>query len=150
MPSARPARDAARIALDRKHDLAVILEDVLIVLAVETAKPPAADSAAWIAHAQSRLTDAIGACDSLRDAITAAQAQVTKLARQVPVARDSPLRCHVQMIHGNGTEDRCVLGRDHLADDLDHIDSHGCRAPVLVHQSTIEEARRVAEEARDA
>ena len=97
MPSARPARDAARIALDRKHDLAVILEDVLIVLAVETAKPPAADSAAWIAHAQSRLTDAIGACDSLRDAITAAQAQVTKLARQVPVARDSPLRCHVQI-----------------------------------------------------
>jgi hypothetical protein len=130
-------------------DLAVLLDDALIILHGEVVNPSRPDSAAWLARVQSLLTDAFAVCDTLRDAITAAQAQVTKLARQVPVAKDSPLRCHVHLIHADKSEERCALAGDHLADDLDHVDAHGHHAPVLVHQSTIEHVRAVTEALRE-
>jgi hypothetical protein len=146
MADARPARDAARAACDRKHDLAVILDDTLIIIAVEVSKPLPSKSAAWLARAQKQLTDALGACDAVRDAITAAQAEVTRLARQVPVAPDSPLRCPKPMVHPDETVERCVLHYDHMQDDTDHVDTHGHRAPVEISQSTIEQARMIREE----
>jgi hypothetical protein len=141
MADATQARDAARTALDRKHDLVVLLEDALIILNGEVASPSSPDSAAFISCAQSLLHAAGIACDAVHDAIGAAQAEVTKLARQVPVAADSPLRCHVHLIHADKSEDRCVLAQDHLTDDLPHVDSHGHRAPVLISQSTLDEVR---------
>jgi hypothetical protein len=146
MPDVRPARDAARAACDRKHDLANILDDTLIILAVEVSKPVPSESAAWLARAQKQLTDAIDACDAVRDAIAVAQAEVTRLARQVPVARDSPLRCPKPMVHPDESVERCVLHVDHMQDDIDHVDPHGHRAPVEIRQSTIEQARMIREE----
>ena len=49
----------------------------------------------------------------------------------------------VSLIHTDKSEARCVLHRDHPQDDSAHMDEHGCHAPVLVHQATIEEAARV-------
>lgn len=56
-----------------------------------------------------------------------------------------PDRCKVPMVHPDKTESRCILHWDHQRDDSDHIDIHGHRATVLVHQSTIREARAVRE-----
>lgn len=151
MPDATAARDAARAALDRKLELAVLLEDVLITLHGEVENPGSPDSAAWLAHAQWRLAGAIDACDAVRDAIAAVQAEVTRLARQVPVARDSPLRCPKPMVHPDKSVERCVLHHDHMRDDTGHIDIHGHHVPVKVHDSTIEQARYWREELnRDA
>jgi hypothetical protein len=47
----------------------------------------------------------------------------------------------VNMVHPDETKERCVRHQDHVLHDTDHIDVHGHRAPVLVHQSTIEQAR---------
>lgn len=53
-------------------------------------------------------------------------------------------QCPVMMEHPSGRPDsRCTLGADHKYSDTDHLDEHGCTAPVLIHQSTIEEAGRV-------
>lgn len=54
-------------------------------------------------------------------------------------------RCQVSLIHRDKSEARCVLHRGHQEDDSDHVDEHLCHAPVLVHQSSIEEVRRVSE-----
>jgi|HubBroStandDraft_3_1064219.scaffolds.fasta_scaffold226360_2 hypothetical protein len=42
----------------------------------------------------------------------------------------------------------CTLPNDHdvQIEDSDHVDAHGCFAPVLVHQSTIREVGHVARE----
>lgn len=57
--------------------------------------------------------------------------------------------CHASMTHADGAVSPCLLPKRHLLDDSDHEDSHGHRAPVLVHQSTIREAERI-QAARDA
>lgn len=54
-----------------------------------------------------------------------------------------PDRCQVDMIHADDTAERCVWHKDHLLDDSDHVDEHGHRAAVLVHQSTIDEAAHI-------
>lgn len=52
-------------------------------------------------------------------------------------------RCMVNLIHADEPEARCTRHRDHQQNaDSDHVDEHGCTAHVLVHQSSIEEARR--------
>ena len=151
MPDATPARDAARVALDLRHDLTVLLEDALTILAGEAVNPSSPESAAWLGRVQSLLADASGACDAVRDAITATQAEVTRLARQVPVARESPLRCPKPMTHPDETVERCVLHRDHVQDAADHVDPHGHHAPVEISQPVIEQARYWTEELnRDA
>ena len=53
-------------------------------------------------------------------------------------------RCMVGMIHADRSKARCILHRDHQRADTDHVDEHGHHALVLVHQSTIEEVRRVS------
>jgi hypothetical protein len=42
----------------------------------------------------------------------------------------------------------CTLPRGHHVqiEDSDHVDAHGCFAPVLVHQSTLREVQHVANE----
>lgn len=81
MADATTARDAVRAACDRKHDLAVILEDALIALDGEV-RAPSPESAEWLAYTRDRLTAALTASDALRSAITAAQHEVAKIARQ--------------------------------------------------------------------
>jgi hypothetical protein len=56
--------------------------------------------------------------------------------------------CGTRMIHPDKTAGHCILTKDHEVEveDSDHMDEHGHRAPVLVHQSTIREATRVAAE----
>lgn len=57
------------------------------------------------------------------------------------------------MMHADGTwieaGDRttpCTLPKDHFVqiEDSNHVDGHGCFAPVLVHQSTLREVAHVA------
>jgi hypothetical protein len=50
--------------------------------------------------------------------------------------------CAVPMLHRDQSEAPCLLARGHQEQDTDHVDEHGCTAPVLVHQSSIEEVRR--------
>jgi hypothetical protein len=59
------------------------------------------------------------------------------------------VQCDVTMVHSDGFEGHCRLAKRHLVDDSDHQDEHGCRAGVLVHQSTIREVERI-QAARDA
>lgn len=64
--------------------------------------------------------------------------------RQSVVAPSSPRRCKVNMVHEDKSESRCVLDKDHLLDATDHLDIHGHKAPVLVHQSTIRQVEAIA------
>ena len=61
--------------------------------------------------------------------------------------------CGVRMIHPVGewpveTVDHCTLPKHHEVqiEDSNHVDSHGCFAPVLIHQSTLREVRHVSRE----
>lgn len=67
--------------------------------------------------------------------------EATRKARQQRVPDDSPDRCEARYVRPDGSEDRCVLHRDHVLDDTDHVNARGQHAPVLFHQSTIEQAR---------
>jgi hypothetical protein len=69
--------------------------------------------------------------------------------RQTQEASEYAGRCQVHLIHEDKTESQCVRLRAHLLDDTDHVDQHGHHAPVLVHQSTILEVKRI-QDARDA
>lgn len=68
---------------------------------------------------------------------------------QKQTARQCAGRCAGRLIHRDKSESQCVLPRAHLLDDSDHQDEHGCRAPVLVSQSTIREVQAI-QDARDA
>ena len=59
--------------------------------------------------------------------------------------------CGTPMRHPDDTVSPCTLPKNHqvLVEDSDHVDVHGCFAPVLVHQSTLREVRRVAAEYPD-
>lgn len=89
MPDATAARDATRAALDRKHDLAVLLEDALIILDGEASAPPSPDSPQWVARALASLKRALDACDELEAAVTAAFNETGKLipGLQVTISR---------------------------------------------------------------
>ena len=54
-------------------------------------------------------------------------------------------QCGTPMVHADQTVSPCTLPRDHFVQvtDSDHYDAHGCTAPVLVHQASIADARRV-------
>jgi hypothetical protein len=66
-------------------------------------------------------------------------------------------RCKCLMTHpGKGWSNvsehfgsRCVLPTNHQLHDSDHRDRHGCRAMVLVHQSTIREVAALGEYDRE-
>lgn len=62
--------------------------------------------------------------------------------------KNSPARCQVPMIHADKSAAQCILHKDHVLNDSDHIDEHMHTAPVLVHQSTINEVRAVSEQVR--
>jgi len=51
-------------------------------------------------------------------------------------------QCPTQMRHRDSSTSQCVLPRDHILNDSDHQDAHGCTAHVLVHQASIDEVRR--------
>lgn len=53
--------------------------------------------------------------------------------------------CGTPMIHKDKSESRCTLPKNHyvIIEDSDHVDAHGCRATVLVHQSTIREVAEI-------
>lgn len=51
----------------------------------------------------------------------------------------SETRCLVNLIHKDKSEARCIRHPEHQREDTDHIDEHGCHAPVLVTQATIKE-----------
>ena len=60
------------------------------------------------------------------------------------------VQCGVGMTgHQTHLDSQCVLGKDHVLNDSDHVDEHGCHAPVLVSQATIEEVRRVSAALRE-
>jgi hypothetical protein len=56
--------------------------------------------------------------------------------------------CGIGLIHEDQSVSPCTLPRGHQAQitDSSHWDEHGCHASVLVHQSTLDEVRRVAAE----
>lgn len=54
-------------------------------------------------------------------------------------------RCPTPMIHEDKSTAQCVLDRDHVLTDSDHVDEHGHTAKVLVSQATIREAQRMQE-----
>ena len=54
-------------------------------------------------------------------------------------------RCLVDLIHEQELRSRCILHRDHQKLDLPHRDVHWHHAEVLVHQSSIREAKHVQE-----
>ena len=68
---------------------------------------------------------------------------------QTQRGREYTGRCQVHLIHEDKSEAQCVLPKAHRLDDSDHVDDHGCHAPVLVHQSTIREVEAVRK-AREA
>lgn len=67
-----------------------------------------------------------------------ARAEREKAERQSPVPSGSPLRCQVFMVHDSANPTRCRLHREHVLDDTDHLDHHGCRASVMVSQVSAE------------
>jgi hypothetical protein len=62
-----------------------------------------------------------------------------------PEGAAGPRLCGVPMIHKDGSESPCTQPYRHFVqiEDSDHVDEHGCLAPVLVHQSTIREVQAV-------
>ena len=56
--------------------------------------------------------------------------------------------CSTPMNHPDESVFPCTLPKGHQVqiEDSDHVDAHGCFAPVLVHQSTLREVARVARE----
>jgi hypothetical protein len=56
-------------------------------------------------------------------------------------------RCMVNLIHRDQSESRCTRVKTRQEHGCSHIDEHGCSAPILVSQATIDEVRRVTESA---
>jgi hypothetical protein len=56
--------------------------------------------------------------------------------------------CGVLLVHPDESASPCTLPAGHFiqVEDSDHVDEHGCFAPVLVRQSTLREVARVARE----
>ena len=87
--------------------------------------------------------------DKLISALRAADLIAVEV-RQRAVERSPGGRCQVDLIHpGDDSKSQCTLPKAHLLDDTDHVDEHGHRAPVLVHQSTIRAVQAI-QDARDA
>jgi hypothetical protein len=61
---------------------------------------------------------------------------------------ESPRRCQVSLIHRDKSREQCQLNREHVESDSDHVDQHGCKAPVLIRQATIRQAEVIAAERR--
>lgn len=82
----------------------------------------------------------------------AGQLEAHRYDAQDDAALEAAAQCGARMAHRDGSVSRCTLPRGHNVqiEDSNHVDEHGCFAPVLVHQSTLREVARVSAEWPDA